>query len=231
MPCWTIHLGVATKLNEKYKLNKDQFLYGSILPDVLDTNPFGRNFTHFFGTKYHDLCKEEIITDVEKFKETYQDRLDQDLILGYYVHLLTDYFYNDYVFRKCYIRDEFDHIIGIKTKEGDTLIPNPNDSKGRRRIKQRDFVNFGKLLMANNMVEIPTDITEIKKQLSLLENTFLSPEEVKKRLEYLNSKDFVDYNSGYIVDLFVMCGIEEYQELFTNCVDFCKDQTKQYIKK
>ena len=42
MPCWTIHLGVATKLNEKYKLNKNQFLYGSVLPDVMETNAFGR---------------------------------------------------------------------------------------------------------------------------------------------------------------------------------------------
>ena len=142
MPCWTIHLGVATKLNENYKLNKDQFLYGSVLPDVMDTNAFGRDFSHFFGTKYHDLCPEEIIVDVEKFKSTYEDRLPNDLILGYYVHILTDYFYNDYVFRNCYLRDEDDHVIGIKTKEGHTLIPNPNDSRGRRKIKQADFVNF-----------------------------------------------------------------------------------------
>ena len=119
MPCWTIHLGVATKLNEKYKLNKNQFLYGSVLPDVMETNAFGRDFSHFFGTKYHDLCKDEIIVDVEKFKETYEDRLSKDLILGYYVHILTDYFYNDYVFKNCYLRDEEGRVTGIKTKDGE----------------------------------------------------------------------------------------------------------------
>ena len=231
MPCWTIHLGVATKLNENYKLNKDQFLYGSVLPDVMDTNAFGRDFSHFFGTKYHDLCPEEIIVDVEKFKSTYKDRLPNDLILGYYVHILTDYFYNDYVFRNCYLRDEDDHVIGIKTKEGHTLIPNPNDSRGRRKIKQADFVNFGKLLLERGLVQVPTDLEEIKKQLHLLESQFLEPEEVKKRLDYFSSQSFIDFNSGYLDELFVMCDKEEYQKVFDECVAFCEEKTKQYIKR
>ncbi len=231
MPCWTIHLGVAKKLNEKYKLNKDQFLYGSILPDVMDTNPYGRDFSHFFGTKFHDVCKEEVIVDVDRFKTTYEDRLTKDLILGYYVHILTDYYYNDYVFRNCYLRDEEDHVIGIKTKEGHTLIPNPNDSKGRRKIKQRDFVNFGKLLLASNQVEVPTNLEEIKKQLDLLENQFLSEEEASKRLEYLNSENFIDFNSGYVAELFTMATPEEYQKVFDDCVEFCDSLAKQYVKK
>lgn len=231
MPCWTIHLGVATKLNENYKLNKDQFLYGSVLPDVMDTNAYGRDFSHFFGTKYHDLCPEEIIVDVDKFKSTYEDRLSNDLILGYYVHILTDYFYNDYVFRNCYLRDEFDRVTGIKTKEGHTLIPNPNDSRGRRKIKQADFVNFGKLLLKSGQVQVPTDLEEIKKQLHLLENQFLEPEEVKKRLDYFSSQSFIDFNSGYLDELFVMCDKDEYQKVFADCVTFCEEKTKQYVKR
>lgn len=231
MPCWTIHLGVATKLYEKYKLNKEQFLYGSVLPDVMETNAFGRDFSHFFGTKYHDLCKDEIIVDVEKFKETYEDKLSKDLILGYYVHILTDYFYNDYVFKNCYLRDEEGHVTGIKTKDGHTLIPNPNDSKGRRKIKQSDFVNFGKLLLASGQVQVPTDLEEIKKQLDLLESHFLTEEEVNKRLEYLSSKSFTDFNSGYLEELFIMCDKDEYQRVFDDCVTFCEEKTKQYIKR
>ena len=229
MPCWTIHLGVANKLNENYKLNKEQFLYGSILPDVMDTNPFGRDFSHFFGTRYHDLCKEEIIVDVDRFKSTYEDRLSHDLILGYYVHILTDYFYNDYVFRNCYLRDENNHVIGIKTKEGHTLIPNPNDSRGRRKIKQSDFINYGKLLLSNNLVGIPTDVEEIKKQLHLLESEFITKEEVQKRLDYLSSEEFKQFNSGYLDELFVMCDKDEYQKVFDDCIDFCIEKTKQYV--
>lgn len=231
MPCWTIHLGVATKLNENYKLNKDQFLYGSVLPDVMSNNPFGRDFTHFFGTKYHDVCQEEIIVDVDRFKSTYEDRLPNDLILGYYVHILTDYFYNDYVFRNCYIRDENNHIIGVRTKEGETLIPDINDSKGRRKIKQSDFINFGKLLLSNNQVGIPTALEEIKKQLPLLESEFLTEEEAKIRLEYLSSQSFKDFNSGYSDETFVMCNREEYQKVFDECVEFCLEKTKQYVKR
>ena len=231
MPCWTIHLGIATKLNENYKLNKDQFLYGSILPDVLSTNPYGRDFSHFFGTKYHDLCKEEIITDVEGFKTAYEDKLDKDLILGYYVHILTDYFYNDYVFRNFYVRDENDHIIGVRTKEKELLIPNSNDSRGRRKYKQADFVNYGKILLENGMVEIPVSLEEIKKQLDLLENHFIDEEEVRQRLEYLSSEEFIEFNSGYKEDEFVMGNKEEYQKIFDGCLQFCYDKTKQYVKR
>ena len=231
MPCWTIHLGVATKLNEKYKLNKDQFLYGSILPDVMSTNPYGRDFSHFFGTKYHDICPEEIITDTEAFKEAYQDRLDKDIILGYYVHILTDYFFNDYVFRKFYVRDENNHIIGVKTKEGKLLVPDANDSRGRRKYKQADFVNFGKLLLENGMVEKPASLEEIKKQLDLLNEHFIEEEEVKQRLAYLASNDFIEFNSGYSDEAFVMADKDEYQKIFDGCVEFCHEKAKEYVKR
>lgn len=231
MPCWTIHLAVATKLNEKYKLNKEQFLYGSILPDVLNTNSYGRDFSHFFGTKYHDVCKEEIITDVEKFESAYKDRLDKALILGYYVHILTDYFYNDYVFRNFYTRDENDHITGIRTKEGKHLIPDPNDSRGRRKYKQADFVNFGKLLLENGMVEKPASLEEIKKQLDLLNEHFIEEEEVKQRLAYLASNDFIEFNSGYSDESFVMADKDEYQKIFDGCVEFCHEKAKEYVKR
>lgn len=230
MPCWTIHLGVASKLNENYKLNKDRFLYGSILPDVASTNVYGRDFSHFFGSKMHDACPEEVIVDIEKFKSVYQENLDKELILGYYVHMLTDYFYNDYVFRNFFIKDENDHIIGLRTKEGDLLIPNPNDTKGRRKYKQRDFVNYGKLLLENGKIEIPTSLEEIKKELDLLNNHFLGEEEAKERLDYLSSSEFIEFNSGYHDDLFVLAKKDEYQKLFDECVEFCRNETKKYIK-
>lgn len=231
MPCWTIHLGVATKLNEEYKLNKNRFLYGSILPDVSSTNVYGRDFSHFFGTKMHDVCPEEVIVDVERFRKTYEENLDKELILGYYVHILTDFFYNDYVFKNFFVRDEFDHIVGLKTREGDLIIPNPNDTRGRRKYKQRDFVNFGKLLLKNGKIEIPSSLEEIEKQLNLLNNHFLEREEVKERLEYLSSEEFIEFNSGYHAGLFVLAGKEEYQKLFDDCVKYCHDKTKQYVKR
>ena len=160
-------------------------------------------------------------------KEPYCD-IDFEEEMEYY---LTDYFYNDYVFRNCYLRDEFNHVTGIKTKEGHTLIPNPNDSRGRRKIKQADFINFGKLLLASGKVEVPTSLEEIKKQLHLLEKEFLDEEEVKKRLDYLSSQSFIEFNSGYSDESFVMADKDEYQKVFDECVAFCEEKTKQYIKR
>ena len=56
-------------------------------------------------------------------------------------------------------------------------------------------------------------------------------EEVKKRLDYFSSQSFIDYNSGYLDELFVMCDKEQYQKLFDECVAFCCEKTEKYIKR
>ena len=51
--------------------------------------------------------------NINKFLNTYKNELNNDLILGYYSHLLTDTYFNNVVYTKCWVQDINNNIIGI----------------------------------------------------------------------------------------------------------------------
>lgn len=226
MPCWTIHLGVATILNKDLKLNKDKFLFGSVIPDVTKENPFGRKYAHYFGTKTHDKCNEEVV-DIDKFLEDYKDKMDYDLIIGYYVHLLTDIYYNDQVYSNSFVTDKEKEVIGIRDKEGNIFVPEENTHDVRRKIKQSDFINYGKYLLEQGLLEIPENVEVVKEELQLLKEHFVEYEEAKERIEYFKTDDFIEFNTGYDEEAFKLFTKEEYDKIFDDCIAFCKRKIKK----
>lgn len=102
MPTHKIHLAIAKKVSDKLKFDLDSVMLGSVLPDIC--NEKKHQLSHFqFGEK--DL---EGLANPDKFVQKYKSKLNNPVMLGYLIHILTDRFYNEYIFRNFYIYDEND---------------------------------------------------------------------------------------------------------------------------
>ena len=100
MPSWSVHLAVAKEVNKKLNLNKDLFYYGNLIPDVDKGTIINRYTAHFYDNIPFSSSPKEKMININKFLNTYKNELNNDLILGYYSHLLTDTYFNNVVYTK-----------------------------------------------------------------------------------------------------------------------------------
>lgn len=98
MPSWGVHIALANKLNKKFELGND-FIIGNVLPDATNgiivkniPNVINHAKTHYNFEGPNKPPK----NDVDKFLEEYKDKLNNPLILGSLIHIMTDNFFNFY---------------------------------------------------------------------------------------------------------------------------------------
>ena len=98
MPGYTIHMAIAKQYAQKHNTeikNKEEFIKGSIAPDMnenLDGPAEDKSKTH-----YGKWGKYEVTTYIDDFLNDTKIDLQQDFWKGYFLHLITDYyFYNKY---------------------------------------------------------------------------------------------------------------------------------------
>ena len=70
-----IHIAVAKEVNKNLKMNEKQIFLGAIAPDISKQIGESKVKSHFI---------------------TNQDKLDNPFIMGYYIHLFTDYLWEKY---------------------------------------------------------------------------------------------------------------------------------------
>ncbi len=135
MPRWEIHLEVAKKINQRLKFSGKElelFLLGNILPDVNNGHlvrnisiKYKHEFTHFTTEDYYSY---------KHFFDKYGDVIIKSpLLLGYYVHLYLDYYWNQTFYNR----------IGenVTQEEHDRL----------NKFKQSDFRIYGYNFLENNI--------------------------------------------------------------------------------
>ena len=84
-----IHICVAKEVNKFLNRDEKQFLIGAIAPDIAKLINISRDKTHF-------IDYEENIPNLDRFIDKYKSYLNNDFVLGYYVHLYTDYIWFKY---------------------------------------------------------------------------------------------------------------------------------------
>lgn len=82
-----IHICIAKKVNEYLKMNEKELFLGTIVPDISKQIDEDKKISHFIDGEVPD------IPNVELFLRKYQDDLKTPFTVGYYIHLLTDYFW------------------------------------------------------------------------------------------------------------------------------------------
>lgn len=84
-----IHMAVAKEINKNLKRDENQLLIGSIAPDISKLVDEPRYITHF-------AKKNDEIPDIKKFLRKYKNKLNDDFVMGYYIHLYTDYLWSKF---------------------------------------------------------------------------------------------------------------------------------------
>ena len=84
-----IHIAVANEVNKVINKDRKNLLIGSIAPDIGKHVGIDKIVSHFQDT-------DDDIPNLGKFLDKYGKYLDDDFVLGYYIHLYTDYLWFKY---------------------------------------------------------------------------------------------------------------------------------------
>lgn len=90
-----VHYAIAKNLIEKNIIKEQyEFIIGSLIPDCNEHTNEHYNFTH-----YVVINKNRKAIDFNVFFERYREKiLNNELYFGYYIHLITDALYRDFMY-------------------------------------------------------------------------------------------------------------------------------------
>lgn len=170
-----IHIVVANELNKKLKKDTSKLLIGTIAPDISKNIGENKVKSHFLDNKDTD------IPNLEKFLNKYSKYLDDDFVLGYYIHLLTDYLWFKYFMTEISDKNIITKLDGRKVKcTGKMFMKYIYNDYTNLNIKLIDEYNldlkifFNELPKFNNIIEeIPMNKLNIivDKAGEIIENT------------------------------------------------------------
>lgn len=191
MPALQVHIAIAKKISN----NKD-FILGNILPDICTVKNISHKTTH-----YNVLKK----ISIDLFLKEYKDKLNNPIIKGFLVHLLTDEYFNKYTSENHYF------------KNNNTSYTILNDgticSKDIWKIKQNDFAVYGnnfknKITTTNNTLKYIKDLP------------FITNNDLNNIIKKAN--DLTNYNGTY-----KMFTKNELDNVFNKCIIYIKEYLKR----
>ena len=175
-----IHMCVAKKINERLQISEENMLlFGSIAPDISKHVGETKEKSHF-------LTKDRKV-DINRFIEKYKNSLQHPFILGYYIHLYTDYLWDKYFMSDIVSKGTITLLDGTKVE---------NTEEAYRKLIYNDYTNLNiqlldyyhlDLSLFYNEVELPNvEMEEIPiNQLHLLiEHTGIIIQNTKEQKSY-----------------------------------------------
>lgn len=103
-----MHLAISEKVAEHFDLDLMRFNLGNLLPDLHENTKEVKAISHFRNEREsYENSKDSNYQycNYEKFLQKYKNKIDDDLYLGYYSHLIADELWVQRVYIK-YMRDE-----------------------------------------------------------------------------------------------------------------------------
>lgn len=189
MPNWKVHLEIAKRLNSKFKYTQkelEEFNLGNILPDI--NNCFiVKDISKKLDHKYTHYQDEKEIPSYENFKKIFGKKIyEEPIIFGYYVHLYTDYSWNNYFYTNYNNHEKLKNL----------------SHEEKRIIKQEDFKVYNNLFIENkpqflckeNLVEKSKKIDRVSvnsKDIDKVEK-FLKEQEKTNNTYKILSKEILD---------------------------------------
>ncbi|MBQ6546387.1 MAG: HD domain-containing protein [Bacilli bacterium] len=181
MPTWPVHLKIANKLKEKYGYT-DDFIIGNVIPDTMNgyvvdnpSNIFHHSVTHYSSAEYTDFLE----ININKFLNDNREKLDNEIILGTYTHLLADLYFNEYT-QKHHFKKKSDKVIAILNDGTIEEMIHP------MVIKQNDFKVFGDYFIKNKEVGNKASMTKDTLNLSKDLNYEIQKEDIEKTIDKIN---------------------------------------------
>ena len=159
------------------------------------------------------------------------NRFKNPMIIGYYCHILTDEFYNEYIYTNKWIQDENKNVIGIKCDDGNVIDVSENFRESLK-YKHSDLEKYGRYIYNNEELFIPNNIDKIFNNASILNDNFYSQENIEHRNDYLNNGEFKEFNKLSVDDInneniYLLFNIKELDELFDDCYLYILNKLKE----
>lgn len=177
-----IHLAVANEINKKLNRDKSQLLIGAIAPDI----------SKFIGedkTKSHFLKElDSNIPDIESFLNKYKNNLTDDFVMGYFIHLYTDYLWFKYFVTEFYDKPMITKLDGTVVKcSGNMLSLYVYNDYTNLNIKLIDRYNMDLKIFYNQLPKLSNIIEEIPmdKMGLLLSQMGIIIENSKEKKDYI----------------------------------------------
>ena len=185
MPNWKIHLEVAKKVNKELKYdgkNLELFLLGNILPDINNghvvmgiSKKLSHTQTHF----RNDIDKTYI-----NFYNEYKSYFNNPLIVGYFVHLYTDYHWTkDY-------RNKINKISGYDnyTKE-ERMALKHNDFKVYNNNFIDNVLNLINYDLLIDNIDLIKEVSITKNDLILVNDFLNNQKECSNKFKFYNNNE------------------------------------------
>ena len=210
MPSHKIHLAIAKKVNDIINKDLDSIMLGSVLPDICENKD--HSISHYqVGEK--DL---EGLANPDKFVQKYKDRLNNPIMIGYLIHILTDRYYNEYMFKHFYIYDENDNGIGIYLKGKKKIL----DGKTRKYLKHRELELYDKWLINNGYVPKFNNLKCLDNVIDFEEASF-NKEKLKNYILSSNKDvDKINFFSKICVYNYKITDKKELDKIFNECIEY-----------
>lgn len=192
-----IHMCVAKKINEKLKLPLNMILLGSIAPDI--SKHMGET-----KTRSHFLTDGETV-DIPRFLEKYQSQLNHPFMMGYFIHLYTDFLWDKYFISEIVENDTITLLNGDKVS---------TDLELYHKLIYHDYTNLNILLLDEYgldlslfyeeavLPKLEMDEIPVEKLSVLIDYTGVIIENTKKKKDYTFNleqiKAFIETSSDLI---------------------------------
>jgi hypothetical protein len=136
-----IHMAVANQINKIINKDNNKILIGSIAPDISKHLGETKYYTHFLDDVEND------VPNIDKFLNKYKNKLNDDFVLGYFIHLYTDYLWFKYFIPEICDND-------LITKLDGTVVK----CNGRMALQYiyNDYTNLNSTLL--DMYDLPLNI-------------------------------------------------------------------------
>lgn len=194
MPRWGIHLEIANRIKDKINTDSNEYLFGNILPDVQDGYLVKdiSNILNHLDNHYNDL----INNTYDIFYEIHKEIINEDIVIGYLIHLLTDFYFNKSFDNKYKWLDNTN--IELELLTGEKVIMD-RDLAGIK-YKQHDFKVFEKELIKEKGIETPIFEKDLTDKANLITVININANDVKKVIEYFNDEFYnVNIDNEYLI--------------------------------
>ena len=177
-----IHICIANEINKTINRDSKKLLIGTIAPDISKLLGETKFYSHFLDNVNNN------IPNINKFLEKYGNYLNDDFVLGYYIHLYTDYLWFKYfipnIIKGNYIKELDGTLVKYTEETFKYYVYNDYSNLNNQLI---DRYNFPMKIFYEEIPYIPNIISEIPiDRLNLIvDKTGILIEESKKGKKYL----------------------------------------------
>lgn len=178
-----IHMAVANELNKKLGRDNNLILLGGIAPDLGKIADGSKIKGHFQDTN-------DDIPNIKRFLNKYSSKMTDDFVMGYFIHLYTDYLWFKYFIPELFNSDKelITKLDGTKVKCNEKIFTlYVYNDYTNLNIKLLDEYNMDLSILYNELPKIDNIIEEIPiDKLNLLINeTGYIIENAKEKKEYV----------------------------------------------